>query len=211
MDNEELNSDVIFPDPEEDNTPSVEEQEKTWGDRLISKETNYRYETLAYMAASGMNQKAISDQIGMTQAWVCTVLSNTYVKNRVKEIQKEVFGGSIEDRFKRAMPQAMDVMEETINKEAQFDQRLKVDASKWILEKVTGKASQTVNHEGNILSDLISQLDQIQEGKTMREVEETIEIQANRDPMDEWILNNVPTHKGVGAKVKENEDGEENE
>jgi len=90
-----------------------------------------------------------------------------------------------------------------------FEQKLRVDASKWLLEKVTGKASQHVNIEGNIVGDLINKLDELHAGREAREVEEILEIQSNRDPMDEWILNNVPTHKGVGAKVKGDDNGEE--
>jgi len=191
----------IFPDPEP--TESFAEEEKSWGDRLVTDPKRYRYETLAYMAASGMNQKDIADQIGMTMGWVSVVLGNTEVKARVKQIQKEQWGGNIEQRFKKGLPKAMEVIEKVIAESG--DDRLKLDASKWLLEKVTGKASQQVNVEGNLLGDLISQLDEMREVKGS---EETLELEeTKRDDMDEWILNNVPTHSGVGKK--DTNDGEE--
>jgi len=195
-DNKEI--EVFFPDPEEiPEDQSFTQQEQEWEEKL----GNYKYETIAYMAASGMRQKEICAQIGMTQSWVSNIVTSQAVQKRIREIQKEHFGGSIEERFKKAMPQAMKVMEETIEDGSVHDQRLKVDTSKWVLEKVTGKATQTVAHEGAALSDLMLKLDSLA-GAEAREVEEVLEIEANRDPMDEWILNNVPTHAGVGKKDK---------
>jgi len=202
-DNKEI--ELIFPDPEpEEDVPTFQQQEQTWGDKLVGSKDNYKYETIAYMAASGMKHIDIAKQIGMTPGWVGTVLSNTYVKGRVKEIQAKVLGGSIEERFKNAMPQAMKVMEETIKDESAASQELKVNTSKWVLEKVTGKATQTVSHEGNLLKDFIGKLDSVTSGE--REVDEIIELQADADPMDDWIRDNVPTHTGVGTKDKGDSD-----
>jgi len=190
MENNNEENDNMFPDPEPITT--VEEEDKSWGDKLISNPQKYRYETVAFMAASGM-----------TQAWVSTIMGNTYVKNRVKEIQKEQWGGNIENRFKQGLPKAMDVVENVISTSG--DDRLRLDASKWLLEKVTGKASQQVNVEGNLLGDLIGQLDEMREAK--EQGEEILIEDTERDDMDEWILNNVPSSVKVGKK--DNKDGKE--
>lgn len=191
----------MFPDPEP--VPTIAEEEKSWGDKLIANPDKYRYETVAYMAATGMDQKRIAEQMDMTQAWVSTIMGNTYVKNRVKEIQKEQWGGNIENRFKQGLPKAMDVVENVISTSG--DDRLRLDASKWLLEKVTGKASQQVNVEGNLLGDLIGQLDEMREAK--EQGEEILIEDTERDDMDEWILNNVPSSVKVGKK--DNKDGKE--
>lgn len=201
-DNEEEKLDNMFPDPEP--TPTIEEEKKSWGDKLIANPDKYRYETVAYMAASGMDQKRIAEQMDMTQAWVSTIMGNTYVKNRVKEIQKEQWGGNIETRFKQGLPKAMDVVENVISTSG--DDRLRLDASKWLLEKVTGKASQQVNVEGNLLGDLISQLDEMRDAKGTED--EIVIEETERDDMDEWILNNVPSSVTVGNKGKGETDGE---
>jgi len=201
MENNNEENDNMFPDPEPITT--VEEEDKSWGDKLISNPQKYRYETVAFMAASGMDQKRIAEQMDMTQAWVSTIMGNTYVKNRVKEIQKEQWGGNIENRFKQGLPKAMDVVENVISTSG--DDRLRLDASKWLLEKVTGKASQQVNVEGNLLGDLIGQLDEMREAK--EQGEEILIEDTERDDMDEWILNNVPSSVKVGKK--DNKDGKE--
>ena len=144
-----------------------------------------------------MSNAAIAKEIDMTNAWVCTILHTEHVRERVKVIQQELFGDKIEQRFKRSLPKAMDVMEESLGSD---NEKVKIDSAKWLLEKVTGKATQQVNVEGNLLGDLISQLD---EAKEAREVDEVLQIEAkedNYDPMDEWVLDNVPTHTGVGKK-----------
>ena len=200
--------------------PEAEEDKRSWGDRLIKNTSRYRYETVAHLAATGMQQNEIAKQIGMTPAWVSTVMSTTYVKQKTKEIQEKYWGGSIEKRFKQSVPKAFGVMEEVMVTSEKDNVRL--DAAKWLLEKVTGKATQSVNVESNSLTDLLTALKNMDEQEAAeRQVnEDVLEIEGRSlgpgdaskygeekqkkpvDPMDEWINANVPVHKGVGSREK---------
>jgi len=184
----------------------VKEEGESWGDHMLTDkaELSFKHETLAHMAASGMTNKKIAQDLGMTEARISVILTNTLVGQRVKEIQARYWGGNIEKRFKQSIPAAMDVMDDAIkNQSGTFKSADQLKASMWLLEKVTGKAKQEVDHTSGSLKDLLQKMDDMTdrgevidvspqlEGKT----EEETEAQREDQKFDNWIDQNLGGEK----------------
>lgn len=180
-------------------------QDPTSGDRLIKGEAleNSRHMAIAHMAAGGASQKMIAEALGFTQSWVCTVMSQTELKEEIKRIQKDAWGDSIDKRFRASLHKSMDVMEGVIDDTGAKD-RDRMQAAQWVLEKVTGKATQAIEHKGNVLSGLLDQLDQMRnadKAKTVSEQIDLIEEKSSQDQaLDAFVAGNIPDKVQVGYK-----------
>lgn len=140
----------------------VKADDTTWGDHNLAdtEELRFKYETIAHMAASGMSQRKMAQDLGATDGTISIILSKTKVKERVHALQEKYWGGNIEKRFKQAMPKAMDVVNEAIdNTNGQFKPKERLDASIWLLEKMTGKAKQEIDHKGISIGELFTKVD----------------------------------------------------
>jgi hypothetical protein len=189
-------------------TELFDKRGQTSGDRLIKKDgtTSSKHMAVAHLAAAGSPQNLIAESLGMSPAWVCTVLSQTEIKAAIKDIQERHFGENIEKRFRASVHKAMDVMEGVIaNTEAKDRDRMQ--ASQWVLEKVTGKATQTVEHSGNILSNLMDQLDDMKRGEGARTVGDELaavaEVSQEDQLLDAFVAGNIPDSVRVGDKGEE--------
>jgi len=198
----------------------------TWGDWMLTegKELSFRHETLAHMAASGMSNQNIAKDLGFTDGRVSVLLTNTRIRARIKEIQSKYWGDNITQRFKSAVPKAMDVIEETITDPlGKHKQQLKTDAAKWLLEKVTGKAKQEIDIKGNTIVELFARLDDSAAKKTVINVkpdgnsedehpnEEQAKLTAPKDKLNQWVDQNVPIYESTSAIIKKTSDAGEEE
>jgi len=185
-------------------------KDPTSGDRLIKGDAlnNSRHMAIAHMAAGGSSQKMIAKALDLSQAWVCTVMSQTEVKQAIKDIQKELWGDDISKRFRASLHRSMDVMEGVIDNKSAKD-RDRMQAAQWVLEKVTGKATQTVEHKGNVLSGLLDQLDAMKQKDVMDITEqiEAVEEKSGADQiLDTFVAGNIPSGVRVGGKDEQSEE-----
>ena len=178
----------------------------TSGDRLIKKDgrESSKHMAIAYMSAGGSSNNAIAKALGLTAPWVCTVLSQTEVKEQIKLIQREIFGDDIEKRFRASLHNSMDVMEGVLGDDKAKD-RDRMQAAQWIMEKVTGKATQAIEHKGNVLAGLLDQLDAMR--TSQRDVGQEIDLveeTSNADQaLDTFVAGNIPDRVLVGDKGEE--------
>lgn len=161
----------------------------------------HKHETIAHMLASGMSNIKISQDLGMDQGSISILANTTDMTRRVKEIQREYWGGNIEKRFKNSLPKAMDVLEESLTSD-EVKMETKSSNARWLLEKVTGKAKQEVDIKASVVSNLLGTLDEMREAETEDEVLELRELtgKTEQDELDLWVHDNVPEHSGVGKK-----------
>jgi len=171
---EEVSTDLL-PKLGPDGRPIYENYGDKYLNQLGPDRLRNAHATVAWMAAGGAKNKDIAEAVGETglgQTQISIILNTTSVKERIKEIQKEHYGGSIDARFRQAVGPAMDVIENTITPLEEdiphIKPALRADTARWLLEKVTGKARQEVDIKGNLFGDLLGRLDEIRsQGKTI--------------------------------------------
>ena len=173
----------------------------SWGDYLLKQKegVRHKHEVIAFMKAAGSTNKKIAQEISMGESWISTILSNTAVKERISEIQKEHWGDNIEARFKNTVPKAMDIVDEILS-DPYGDYKIqdKLKAAMWLLEKVTGKAKQEVDHNSVGLKDLLGKLDELsKQGETiditpqLPQSEEEAALRKQDSAFDVWIEQNI--------------------
>lgn len=166
-----------------------------------------RHKLIAHMAASGAPSSQIANEMNMTLAWVSHVVNSPKVRALINEIHARSWGTDVGARFQKAVPKAMDVIEDVLDgTDPETKVRDRADAAKWLLEKVTGKARQEIEVESGTsilkLLQLIEQMkadgkvidvtpgavaSQAESGKNTSEVTEV----ASTRRFDDWISKNL--------------------
>jgi len=183
-------------------------EDKTYGDWLLkpNKDLSFKHRQFCILFAGGATNKAICDNMGVTPGWISVVKSKTDIKNEVLRLQDRMFAENIEKRLKALGPYAADIIEKTLtseDSEIKFDQ--KAGMAKWLAEKLTGKASQEIKVDGNLLGNLMDRLDQMAvSGKALSGQGEIIDVtpedgvlgqkqEPKEDKWSSWIKNNIKT------------------
>jgi DNA-binding CsgD family transcriptional regulator len=134
----------------------------TYGDWFLrpGRPLSARHRRLAEYISMGMKTGDIAERLGMTAARVSVLKSNSMIALEVKKIQERLYEETHQKRLKNMGHDALDVMHEAILDETNaYKKSEKLDAAKWILEKVTGKAIQVHDIGGNLLSTMMDRLD----------------------------------------------------
>lgn len=120
---------------------------------------------IAWALASGSAQRTVARELGYTEAWVSTVANRPEIVARIEQIRNEHWSLNIEKRFSNMAPKAAAFMADVIEgkgagRDAKISERL--DASKWTLEKVTGKAKPAGEADtGLTIVNVFNTLDQL--------------------------------------------------
>lgn len=149
------------------------------------------------MCASGANNKRIASELGMTESRISILLSNSKVQLRVKEIREQFWKEKYDERFRTLAPAALDFAGSLISGQVPAKVSERWDASKWLLEKVTGKPKQEIEVDGGgNIRNLLAVLDQMKGGAPATgHVSEVIDVSAHRPKQDDlaaWVDQHVP-------------------
>jgi len=155
----------------------------SWGSWMGPKKENHTHEALIYMAASGANQKAIAQDLGYTQSRISIILSKPEIKEKVRAVQAELWGGNAIKRFENLLPQSIDVLAHVVREGSTESTKDKLSAVKEINDRALGKAKQSVTVEGNLLADLIHKLDT----QETRNVDGTALPSKTKDNAEEFV------------------------
>jgi hypothetical protein len=185
----------------------------SWGDWTLKpgKKLSFRHRQAALMKATGATNKKIAEALGYCESRICTVLGN---KKVIEEIERQVdrlYADTAENMMKRLTPYATDHMEHVLTSGQEgFDDDPEVKIShkneiaKWLLEKETGKAKQEIEVGGNLIGNLIEQLDLIgQQGKQLTIQGDIIDVtpdgedQAKTDEWETWLGGNLAPTKAL--------------
>lgn len=104
-----------------------------------------RWRAIARMTALGFSNGQIGRRLGYSPAGVSLAQKQPWVQEQVRQFRAS-YDADITSRMKDIAAGAVDVVEEIINDEKEKS-TVRLDAAKWSIEKVTGKAKQEVSHE----------------------------------------------------------------
>jgi hypothetical protein len=205
---------------------TLREKYKSYGDWFLKegRPITFKHRHLAMLKAAGWPNKDIAKKLDLTPSRVSILLSNTMIKDEVHKQQDRMFAQSVEDSMKALGPIAMDQIESILTADAS-DRSVttshRADAAKWLLEKLTGKAKQEVEVQGNLMGNFIQQLEAMtrrgtqisQQGDIMDVTPDASGASGESDKWDDWIGGNMelPEARGDLKKGMEKPDGETEE
>jgi len=158
-----------------------------------------RHRVLAKMVAMGCGTNEIAEKLGYTASRVSILKSNTKIKEAIERYQDRMHEEDLEDRIKSLGPDALDTIEEILSSNA--DPLKKESAARWILEKISGKASQQIDVTGEIgIGVFMEKLDKIKVAQRIgspileargQSTESAPEPESTKDPIEDWLDKNL--------------------
>jgi len=132
----------------------------TWPEWCGPKKLNHRHHRIAYLAASGQTQGRIATEMDISPARLSIVMNSQRMIEEIARIQKEFFGQSIEDDFKRISNKSLRYAEEVLDN-PQESSKLRYQAAKDFMDRYHGKARETLEVKNNTLRDLFDAMDRM--------------------------------------------------
>ena len=150
---------------------------------------------IAFMASWGMKDSEIAEELGYTYDRVRNVLGTKRAKDKVEEIQSKVLKVNPKKWMEKLLPDALAVSHKIMMDEA-VKPGVRLQAAFDIMDRVMGKAKQTVEVQDSTYRDLLQKLEEI-----AKKEQNTIEVgeaktweskeQENLDPIDKWAMKNL--------------------
>lgn len=148
--------------PESLGSPPSSDDDLSWGDLMLKGELSPRHRKLAELAASGKSNNEIAEILKYTPSRVSILKSNSRVKHLISEISERIYQETVGDRLKKMAEPALNEIYRCITDDTnRYKEQLKVETSKWVVEKIDGKAVQKHDIGENMLSVLMDRLDAI--------------------------------------------------
>ncbi len=165
-----------------------------WGLWVGPKELSHRHKFIANLAASGMRNGDIAEELNMTDSRISIILDNPSMKIEIARIREKMFGSNNRRRLEMLMPKALNVAEEVLTGE-QHMMKHKIDMAKYVLDQGLGKAKQDITVSGNLLGDLLDKLD-----AQVKDVTHS-DLDKSDNPIDTLAYELVPTSVVVGKRT----------
>lgn len=191
---------------EETPAPHLASSEEVWtavpldpAVRALTAEEKWpgEWHLIAVMVAHGISQRKIAQELSYTEGRISLILSKPAVQEKIERIRKEE-SGDIGKRFAAIAPKALTVFEDVVSGRTQAKTETQLEASRWILEKHTGKPKQEVALDGGAtIMELLRALDVEKTARTAASravTEQDIELKPEPppDPLADWVAQNVP-------------------
>lgn len=123
-------------------------------------ELSPRHRRFAQLLAGGATGAQIAQEIGYTDAWQSTLKKNPAIMAEVRRLQDRLFEETIQKRLKEfADPALANIQYILTDKTNRVKVSEKADMSKWVVEKLDGKAVQKTDIGENLLGVMLDRLD----------------------------------------------------
>jgi hypothetical protein len=131
-----------------------------WGKEVREYEMTPRQKRVIYLSAMGRTPIQIAEELGYSNAGVTNILRKPGVQERIAHQQSVIFQNDMKGWIKTLMTKSYGVIDEILTDHDEKSS-VKLEAAKYVIDHVVGKATQNVEVSGNLLGDLITQLDEI--------------------------------------------------
>lgn len=132
-----------------------------------------RWRSIARYNALGFTNKRIGELLGYSPPGVSLALKHPWVQAEVEKFRAQFHDPAIMNALKSAGPDAIQQIHKTILDDTEKSE-LRSTNSRWVVEKLTGKAKQEVSLESNTLATFLDTLKQMQQsGESLEEIDVT--------------------------------------
>jgi len=121
-----------------------------------------RHRKLAELFASGASNASVAKALDYTEGRVSVLKGNPLIAREIERIRERVFESTVADRLKSMADPALSVIEAALNDQTnRVKHSEKLEAAKWLIEKLDGKAAQKIDLGGSMLGSLLDKLDSL--------------------------------------------------
>lgn len=163
--------------------PESPGEEESWGDRLLvpREELSPRHRRFAELLASGASNKEIKEKMGFTDSWISTLRSNSMIRAEAERIRERIYEDTIGKRLRAMAEPALNEIEKCItDRHNRYKPETRVETSKWLIEKLDGKAVQKHDLGENVLAIVMDKLDSLR--ASGRSVSDIIDVTGTTKP-----------------------------
>jgi hypothetical protein len=172
----------------------------------MSDELSPRVRKVINLLALGRSPAMVAAEIGMTVDRVYKITALPEVKLKVAHKQQQLFENDAKQYMKTLMNKAYAVIDDILD-DVDEKSAIRLEASKFVIDHVVGKANQVVEHKGNLLVEFINKLDaqsrEVEEATNRAKVlgeSKVVDVEAN-EVLD--IASEVATASKVLAPMKD--------
>lgn len=131
--------------------------DERWGKR--ERELTPRQKKVINLLAMGKRNIEVAEETGYTIDGITKILQIPGVRERVAHRQEMLYQHDVKGHIKLLMNKAYGVVESILEDHGEKSS-IRLEAAKYVIDHVVGKAGQTITVKGNLLSDLMTKLDQ---------------------------------------------------
>lgn len=118
----------------------------------------HRRRVICYLKAIGFKNKDIRLTLGCSLAEIYKVLKSDSAQEEIERIQREIFVTEPAKMFEAILPEAVKVAVNAMMSK-KVNPSIRVDAAFKFMDRALGKPSQHVEHQHNLVKELITKLD----------------------------------------------------
>ena len=171
--------------------PTFDSELELMGELKPARSIEERWRAVARLHALGQTNKDIGVKVGYSATNVGVILNNKWVQDEVLRF-RESFETDILTKVKEAALDGINRIHRIVLDEQEKTTTV-LDASKWLIEKTTGKARQEVNVESNTLTNFMEVLRQMSNRGETIDVTDTAqealpEAQENSSKWENWSI-----------------------
>jgi DNA-binding CsgD family transcriptional regulator len=160
---------------------------KKWAKRVKEKSLTPIQTKIVHLTCLGQTPLAIADQLGVSSNYVYIFLRRDDVKLRVAHKQNLMFSNDAKGYIKTLLNKAYATIDGILeNEDGEAKPSVRLEAAKYVLDHVAGKANQTVQHNITVLTDIMNALDQAKDVSPKK----VLEIQAT--PLEPEYVDSNP-------------------
>lgn len=150
-----------------------------------------RYKELARLLSLGKTDKEIRQVLGYGQTRLAMLKNSPAIKQHISILQERMYEKGTDERIKILSGPAMDVIEEALTSD-KMELKDKVMQARWLIEKVSGKPAQQVDHKGNIsVGVFLDKLDTLIDVAPKASSTEVEEPEEENDSHAKWLDKNL--------------------
>lgn len=140
----------------------AEEEESSGYHTLVNGYLSPRHRRLCLLAAQGQSNKKIAEELDYVDSRVSILLRNPYIQAEIERIRERIYEETISSRLKTFAEPALDNIQKILtDKTNRVKVSEKAEMSKWVIEKLDGKAIQKHDVGENMLGIFMDKLDSL--------------------------------------------------
>jgi predicted transcriptional regulator len=172
MTNEEDTPEVIL-------TPNAEHDELRDHRTLAHGFLSPRHRKLCQLVVAGVNQTEIAKELKITQGYVSQLLQKKPIIDEIHRLQDKIYESTVQERLKSMTDMALNNIYAVLADDTNYVKpEAKIEASKWVIEMVAGKATQKTDIGGATLAAFMDQL--AARHNVPRQLNSSIEVEARQ-------------------------------